>query len=108
MSMERGKTRWSSIERVDSGALRHHCIQAVEAETVDGRNCQTEKPSSSPSTTNQVVVRSIDRSGANACFLSREETHRCEEMISAFGSVLIRRSSQPFFDLQKSTSTFGI
>lgn len=52
--------------------------------------------------------RLVDRSGANACFLSREEAHRCEEMISAFGSVFIRRSSQPFSDLQKSTGTFGI
>ncbi len=56
-----------------------------------------------------LIIRLVDRSGANACFLSRERRRiDGEEMISAFGSVLIRRSSQPFSDLQKSIGTFGI
>ena len=108
MSMERGKTtsfsfrKWTLV-RFDTIAFRPSRRQLWTA-----ANCRIEKPSSSPSTTNQIAERSVDRSGANACFLSREETHGCEEMISAFGSVLIRRSSQPFSDLRKSTGTFGI
>lgn len=42
--------RFVFIQKGETDSLRHHCIQAVEAETGDVRNCQTETPLLRPQT----------------------------------------------------------